>query len=176
MPLLRRPLLRSLYRGIETHVIDPEDEYARLAGAVGGTYVHLGGLGVRLNPFDLPIRTHRDGRRTAPKDALIRRCLFLHTVISVLIGTELGAGERAALDAGSPRPTSRWGSPPMPALGPVRPPRCGLCTEVLAASQDPATGELAARLQPARNVAETPTRAHAVEERSDSAEHGGPAR
>ncbi len=98
--LVKLELLRSLYRGIEIAVVDPEDEYARLAAAVGGTYVHLGATGVRLNPFDLPIHTRADGRRTAPKDALVRRSLFLHTVISVLVGAELEAAERAALDRG----------------------------------------------------------------------------
>ena len=96
--LVKLELLRNLYRGIEIAVVDPEDEYARLANAVGGTYVHLGATGVRLNPFDLPIHTRADGRRTAPKDALIRRSLFLHTVIAVLVGGDLQATERAALD------------------------------------------------------------------------------
>ncbi|GGN23762.1 hypothetical protein GCM10011609_76760 [Lentzea pudingi] len=98
--LVKLELVRSLYRGIEVAVVDPEDEYARLAHAVGGTYVHLGVAGVRLNPFDLPIHTRADGRRTAPRDALVRRSLFLHTVISVLVGNELQAAERAALDRG----------------------------------------------------------------------------
>ncbi|WP_282795234.1 DUF87 domain-containing protein [Streptomyces sp. CC224B] len=96
--LVKLELLRSLYRGIEVHVIDPEDEYARLAGAVGGTYVHLGAENERLNPFDLPVYTHPDGRRTAPKDALVRRSLFLHTVLSVLLGGQLGSTEQAVLD------------------------------------------------------------------------------
>ena len=98
--LVKLELLRSLYRGIEIAVVDPEDEYARLASAVGGTYVHLGAQNVRLNPFDLPIHTRADGRRTAPHDALVRRSLFLHTVIAVLVGGELEAAERAALDRG----------------------------------------------------------------------------
>jgi type IV secretory pathway VirB4 component len=98
--LVKLELLRNLYRGIEIAVVDPEDEYARLAAAVGGTYVHLGAEDVRLNPFDLPIHTRADGRRTAPKDALVRRSLFLHTVIAVLVGNELAAAERAALDRG----------------------------------------------------------------------------
>ena len=34
--LVKLELLRSLYRGIHAHVIDPEDEYTRLAAAVGG--------------------------------------------------------------------------------------------------------------------------------------------
>ncbi|MFI9811565.1 VirB4 family type IV secretion system protein [Saccharothrix variisporea] len=96
--LVKLELLRSLYRGVEVAVVDPEDEYSRLAGAVGGTHVRLGATGVRLNPFDLPIHTRTDGHRTAPKDALVRRSLFLHTVIAVLLGTPPQAAERAALD------------------------------------------------------------------------------
>ncbi|MCA1693279.1 MAG: conjugal transfer protein TraC, partial [Actinobacteria bacterium] len=146
--LVKLEALRSLYRGIEIHVIDPEDEYARLASAVGGTHVHLGGPGVRLNPFDLPISVRPDGRRTAPQDALIRRCLFLHTVIAVLVGTELGAGERAALDRGITATYQRVGitadtrtwTRPAPTLPDLR--------DMLAAAGDPAAGELAARLHP----------------------------
>ncbi|TQM05992.1 VirB4 family type IV secretion system protein [Pseudonocardia kunmingensis] len=96
--LVKLEALRSLHRGVEIIVIDPEDEYARLAAAVGGSYVHLGGDGVRLNPFDLPIHTAPDGRRSAPPDALTRRCLFLHTALSVLLGDVLTATERAILD------------------------------------------------------------------------------
>jgi type IV secretory pathway VirB4 component len=139
---------RSLYRGVEVHVIDPEDEYARLATAVGGTYVHLGAEHVRLNPLDLPIHTRPDGRRTAPRDALIRRALFLHTVISVLSGGHLAAVERAALDraitttyrhAGITSDPRTW-TRPAPLLS-------GLA-EVLARGDDPAATELGARLHP----------------------------
>lgn len=149
--LVKLELLRSLYRGIEVAVVDPEDEYARLATAVGGTYVHLGAREVRLNPFDLPIHTRADGRRTAPKDALVRRSLFLHTVIAVLLGGELGAVERAALDraiaatyqsVGITADARTW-TRPAPTLRMLR-------DQLAAASQtgdDPA-GELAARLYP----------------------------
>jgi len=141
-------VLRSLYRGIEIHVIDPEDEYARLADTVGGTQLHLGRPGVRLNPFDLPIHTHRDGRRSAPKDALIRRCLFVHTVIAVLLGTELGPGERAALDRGITA-TYQQAGVTADARTWTRPvPTLRILYDVLAASPDPAAGELAARLHP----------------------------
>ncbi|SDJ00946.1 AAA-like domain-containing protein [Actinokineospora alba] len=149
--LVKLELLRSLYRGIEIAVVDPEDEYARLAAAVGGTYVHLGGAGVRLNPFDLPIHTRADGRRTAPKDALIRRSLFLHTVIGVLVGTELEAAERAALDRGIAATyqavgitaDARTWTRPAPTLR-------GLRDQLAAAGQagDRAAAELAARLHP----------------------------
>ncbi len=59
--LAKLEILRSLYQGTECWVIDPEDEYARLAAATGGAYVHLGAPGVHLNPFDLPGRRARHG-------------------------------------------------------------------------------------------------------------------
>ncbi|ONI71359.1 conjugal transfer protein TraC [Actinosynnema sp. ALI-1.44] len=149
--LVKLELLRSLYRGIEIAVVDPEDEYARLAAAVGGTYVHLGATGVRLNPFDLPIHTRADGRRTAPKDALVRRSLFLHTVIAVLVGSELEAAERAALDRGIAATyqsvgitaDARTWTRPSPTLRTLR-------DQLATAGQagDQAAAELAARLHP----------------------------
>ncbi|MFD4439875.1 PrgI family mobile element protein [Nocardia sp. NPDC058519] len=96
--LVKTEILRSLYRGIEQIVIDPEDEYRRLAESVGGTNIRLGAPGVRLNPFDLEIHTRDDGRRSAPPDALTRRKLFLHTLIQVLLG-EQNAAQRTALDS-----------------------------------------------------------------------------
>ncbi|GLZ32102.1 type VI secretion protein [Lentzea sp. NBRC 105346] len=146
--LVKLELLRSLYRGIEVHVIDPEDEYARLAGAVGGTYVQLGAEHVRLNPMDLPVHTRPDGRRTAPRDALIRRSLFLHTVISVLLDSELTASERAVLDkaiastyqrAGITSDSRTW-TRPAPLLADL--------AETLANGGDPVGVDLAARLHP----------------------------
>jgi hypothetical protein len=83
---------RQLYAGTECWVVDPEDEYARLAAALGGAYIHLGAPGVHLNPFDLP-----DPARARP-DALMRRALFLHTVVAVLTGAEPAPAEKAALD------------------------------------------------------------------------------
>ncbi|WP_431958737.1 VirB4 family type IV secretion system protein, partial [Nocardia lijiangensis] len=49
--LVKTEILRSLYRGIEQVVIDPEDEYRRLAETVGGTHIRLGAPDVRLNPL-----------------------------------------------------------------------------------------------------------------------------
>jgi type IV secretory pathway VirB4 component len=89
-------VLRSLYQGVQVFVIDPEDEYTRLANAVGGTVLSLGSDGVRLNPFDLP--QHAAATAAAGSNALIRRSLFIHTFIQVLLGRALAAADRAALD------------------------------------------------------------------------------
>jgi hypothetical protein len=140
--LAKLEILRSLYQGTECWVIDPEDEYARLARAVGGAYVHLGVPGVHLNPFDLPAA----GR--ARPDTLTRRALFLHTVIAVLIGSQPPPGERAALDkaimtayqqAGITADPRTWArlAPLLPALAPA-----------LRAAKTQAATELADRLIP----------------------------
>ncbi|WP_431947900.1 VirB4 family type IV secretion system protein [Actinacidiphila sp. bgisy167] len=88
--LTKLEMLRQLYTGTDVAVIDPEDEYVRLAESVGGTVIRLGGAHVRLNPFDLP--TEESG------DALTRRALFLHTFLAVLVGGDFSPAERAALD------------------------------------------------------------------------------
>ena len=89
--LTKLDILRSLYQGVQVLVVDPEQEYVRLAQAVGGTVIELGAPRVRINPFDLP-------KQAQSQDAVQRRALFAHTVVAVLLGTELTAAERAVLD------------------------------------------------------------------------------
>ncbi len=146
--LVKLEALRSLYQGTEVAIIDPEDEYARLAQAIGGTYFPLGSEGIRLNPFDLPIHTRDDGRRSAPPDALTRRSLFIHTLLAVLFGQPLTADERAVLDhaitetyraAGISTESRTW-TRPAPLLTDLR--------AVLAESGDDTARELATRLHP----------------------------
>ncbi|AGP58355.1 VirB4 family type IV secretion system protein [Streptomyces rapamycinicus] len=146
--LVKLELLRSLYRGIEIHVIDPEDEYARLTQAVGGTYVHLGAEQVRLNPFDLPVHTRPDGRRTAPKDALVRRALFLHTVIGVLLGSTLRPTERTVLDRAITATYQRAGITTDPRTWTRPAPLLADLAAVLERSKNRTAQDLAARLDP----------------------------
>ncbi|WP_049579037.1 VirB4 family type IV secretion system protein [Streptomyces sp. SBT349] len=146
--LVKLELLRSLYRGIEVHVVDPEDEYARLAQAVGGTYVHLGAEHVRLNPFDLPIHTRPDGRRTAPRDALVRRSLFLHTVLGVVLGAQLAPGERATLDRAITTTYQHAGITADPRTWTRPAPLLADLTRTLEHSADTDAADLAARLHP----------------------------
>jgi hypothetical protein len=89
--LVKLEVLRNLYDGVHVAVVDPEDEYTRLARAVGGTVVQLGAPGVRLNPLDLPAADRRPG-------ALTRRGLFLHTLVAVL-ASSAGSGARDGLSA-----------------------------------------------------------------------------
>lgn len=89
--LAKLEALRLLYQGVQVFVIDPEDEYTRLAHAVGGTLIRLGEPGVRVNPLDLAA----DGSA----DQLTRRALFLHSFLAVLLGQAPAPAEKALLDS-----------------------------------------------------------------------------
>ena len=89
--LTKLDVLRNLYQGVHAAIVDPEDEYVRLAERVGGTVVQLGAPGVRLNPLDIPAGDRAPG-------ALHRRELFLHTVIAVLAGGTVTPQEMGVLD------------------------------------------------------------------------------
>jgi type IV secretory pathway VirB4 component len=133
-------ILRNLYQGTQVAVIDPEDEYIPLAGHVGGTVVQLGVPGVRVNPFDLPA----DDR----PDTLTRRGLFLHTLISVMLGATPPPAERAALDRAITATYSQAGINADPSTWSRQAPLLRDVAEVLAADDDPAAAQLAARLAP----------------------------
>jgi type IV secretory pathway VirB4 component len=93
--LAKVQILRSLYAGIEVLVIDPENEYERLARAVGGAVIRLGVNGERLNPLDL-------AHAGAP-DAVTEQTLFVHALVGSLLegvrGEEKAALDRAVLTA-----------------------------------------------------------------------------
>ncbi|MGC9668469.1 VirB4 family type IV secretion system protein [Planosporangium sp. 12N6] len=134
-------VLRNLYSGVQVSVVDPEDEYLRLADAVGGTIVRLGATGVKINPLDLP---HGDSR----PDVLTRRGLFLHTLISVLLGQVPPPAERAALDRAIFAVYRAAGITADPATHHRPAPLLRDLAATLQADGDPAASQLAARLAP----------------------------
>ena len=134
-------VLRSLYHGVQVEIIDPEDEYLRLADAVGGIVVRLGAHGVKINPLDLPVGDRRP-------DVLTRRGLFLHTLIAVLLGHVPPPGEKAALDRAILAVYRQAGITADPSTQTRPAPLLADLTAVLQADPDPAATELAARLAP----------------------------
>ncbi len=145
--LTKLDVLRSLYQGVQVAVVDPEDEYARLSAAVGGTHLALGAPGVHLNPLDLPAHARGD------PDLLTRRVLFCHTLFATLLGDGDGHGGvdpagRAVVDrailtayrhAGITTDPATW-ERPAPLLTDV--------AAALAADPDPVGPALAGRLAP----------------------------
>lgn len=75
--------LRSMMYGTEIFIIDPENEYQRMAEAVGGAYVRLSlNSNVRINPFDLPKVVDSDEADNALRSNLIT----LHGLLRLMMG------------------------------------------------------------------------------------------
>lgn len=76
-------ILRSLMMGIEVFVLDPENEYQRMAEAVGGAYVKLSlNSTTRINPFDLPRVVDTEEADNALRSNLIT----LHGLLRLMMG------------------------------------------------------------------------------------------
>ncbi|PJJ04209.1 AAA domain-containing protein [Streptomyces sp. 2333.5] len=140
--LAKLELLRLLFTGVTASVIDPEDEYVRLAETVGGTVIALGADGVRLNPFDLP------GAEEGEQDLLTRRVLFLHTFLAVLLGADLAAAEKAVLDRAILATYARAGITADARTWTRTPPTLADLAAVLADDGSPTATDLADRLAP----------------------------
>lgn len=75
--------LRSMMLGSEVIIIDPENEYQKLADAVGGAYIRLSlNSQTRINPFDLP----RVIDSEEADDALRANLVTLHGLFRLMLG------------------------------------------------------------------------------------------
>jgi conjugal transfer ATP-binding protein TraC len=75
--------LRSMMTGTEVIIIDPENEYQKLADAVGGAYIRLSlNSQTRINPFDLPRVIDSD----EADDALRANLVTLHGLFRLMLG------------------------------------------------------------------------------------------
>lgn len=88
-------ILRYLMLGTDVIIIDPENEYQKLAEAVGGSYLEINlNSPKRINPFDLPISNHPED---VQEDVLRSNITTLHGLIRLMAGG-LTAEEDAILD------------------------------------------------------------------------------
>ncbi len=91
--------LRSMMMGTEIFIIDPENEYQRMAEAVGGAYVRLSlNSNSRINPFELP--DIPEGDKEAD-DALRSNLVTLHGLLRLMMG---GAQAQMSGQAGQMAP------------------------------------------------------------------------
>ena len=94
--------LRSMMYGTEIFIIDPENEYQRMAEAVGGAYVRLSlSSATRINPFDLPKVVDSEEADNALRSNLIT----LHGLLRLMMGgaqAQLVGGQSAVMPALSP--------------------------------------------------------------------------
>lgn len=78
--------LRTMMMGADIIIIDPENEYQKLAEAVGGSYIHLSlNSDTRVNPFDLPRVTDSDDGENS--DALRANLVTLHGLLRLMLGS-----------------------------------------------------------------------------------------
>ncbi|MUL41560.1 conjugal transfer protein TraC [Streptomonospora sp. PA3] len=148
--LAKLELLRSLMVGVQAAIIDPEDEYAALADAVGGARVALGTPAGRINPFDLP-EPDTDGDNERDGDGrgqgLMRRALFVHTLIATMVG-ELDAATAAVLDRAILTAYARAGITADARTWRRTPPVLADLAEALYAQEEPQAHRLAEQLHP----------------------------
>jgi len=91
--------LRSMMLGTEIIIIDPENEYQKLAEAVGGSYVRLSlNSNTRINPFDLPRVIDSD----EAEDALRANLVTLHGLFRLMLGGTQVAANGATMAALNP--------------------------------------------------------------------------
>jgi len=94
--------LRSMMMGTEIFIIDPENEYQRMAEAVGGAYVRLSlNSPTRINPFDIP----RVVDTQEADDALRSNIITLHGLLRLMMGgaqSQMMGGQAGAVPALSP--------------------------------------------------------------------------
>lgn len=94
--------LRSMMFGTEIFIIDPENEYQKMAEAVGGAYIRLSlNSTVRINPFDLPKVIDSEDVDSALRTNLIT----LHGLFRLMMGgaqVQLLGATAATLPALSP--------------------------------------------------------------------------
>lgn len=85
--------MRTMMMGADILIIDPENEYQKLADAVGGSYIRLSlNSDVRINPFDLPRVIDSD----EADDSLRANLVTLHGLLRLMLG-----GASAQVQAGA---------------------------------------------------------------------------
>lgn len=89
--LVKLEILRLLIMDIDVIIIDPENEYKKIAEAVGGEYISFSlSSNHKLNPFEL-------NSEDPEPDELANKILSLHSLMAVIMG-ELTPAQDALLD------------------------------------------------------------------------------
>lgn len=138
--LVKLEALRYLLFGVDIIIIDPEDEFRRLAEAVGGEYIDFSvNSKAKINPFDLPQIAEQE-------DQLGMKILSLHALMKIMIG-ELNSAETAVLDRALVETYRLKGITPEPSTQNKEPPLMEDMYKVLLAMDEPASKTIAEKLE-----------------------------
>lgn len=133
--------MRSLMLGIEVIVIDPENEYKRMAESIGGAYIPFDfNSPANINPFDLS--TISD----SGENELGLKILNLHGLIKVMFG-DLNPTEEAIIDRALVMAYKLKGITPDPATQKNEPPLLEDLYKVFLGMEEPEAKSLADRLE-----------------------------
>ena len=89
-------ILRSLMLGTETIILDPENEYKTLAGAVGGSFFNIClGSPHHINPFDLPLPREDEDPATVLRTSIINLVGLMRIMLGGLTPEEDAIIDRA---------------------------------------------------------------------------------
>ena len=133
--------MRSLMLGIEVIVIDPENEYKRMAEAIGGSYIPFDfNSPANINPFDLSA-VYEEG-----ENELGLKILNLHGLIKVMFG-DLNPTEEAIVDRALVLTYKLKGITPDPDTQKNEPPLLEDLYKVFLGMEEPEATGLADRLE-----------------------------
>ncbi len=138
--LVKLEALRLFSQGVQVIIIDPENEYKKLAEAVGGEFVEFSiSSQVNINPFDL-------NKDNPEEDELQNKILDLHSLMKVIMG-ELTPAQDALLDKALVLTYQQKGITLDPETFGNEPPLLEDLYKVLIGMETPEAKELAARLE-----------------------------
>lgn len=133
--------MRSLMLGIEVIVIDPENEYKKMAEAIGGSYIPFDfNSPSHINPFDLSA-VYEEG-----ENELGLKILNLHGLIKVMFG-DLSPTEEAVVDRALVLTYKLKGITPDPDTQKNEPPLLEDLYKVFLGMEEPEASGLADRLE-----------------------------
>ena len=138
--LVKLETLRLLMMGVDIIIIDPENEYKKLAAEVGGEFVEFSlSSPYKINPFDLPTD------EISP-DELSNKILDLHSLMRVIMG-ELTPSQDALLDKALTSTYQQKGITPDPETFKFEPPLIEDLYKTFLGMETDEAKELATRLE-----------------------------
>src|SRR5258708_1033973 len=139
--LVKLEALRSLMFGTQVLVIDPEQEYLKLAQAIGGQYINFSSESpVKINPFDLSTVAQ------SGENELGRKILSVTGFLKLVLG-ELDATQAAVLDRALTSTYKLKGITADPKTQHLPPPLMEDLYKVLIGMEEPHAQKLAFRLE-----------------------------
>lgn len=138
--LVKLESIRLLTMGTDVIIIDPENEYAKACGAMGGEFVEFSiSSQYKINPFELP-------QDYVEADELQNKILDLHSLLRVMMG-ELNPVQDALLDRALVAVYQNRGITPDPSTFKNQPPYLEDLYKIFLGMETPEARELADRLE-----------------------------